>query len=59
MPLTATVPSTVVPVLNTTEPVAAPPNWLFTVAVNVIGWLTCCGFIEEVTTVVVAAVFTV
>lgn len=36
LPLRGAVPSVVAPFLKTTEPVATPPNWLETVAVNVI-----------------------
>lgn len=45
--------------MNTIEPVAGPLNWLVTVAVKVIGWLTCCGFMEDTTAVVVDALLTV
>ena len=58
LPLRATVPRVDAPLLNTIEPVDGPPNWPVTVAVKVIGWLTCCGFIEDTSAVVVVALFT-
>jgi hypothetical protein len=59
LPLSATVLSVAAPFLNTIEPVDGPPNWPVTVAVKVIGWLTCWGFIEDTIAVVVGALLTV
>src|SRR5436305_1555873 len=63
LPFTATVPSGVLVVVsvNTTLPVGVPVPGAVgaTLAVNVTDWFGCDGLTEEVSAVVVAAVFTV
>ena len=58
MPLSEAVPSVCDPERNVTEPVAAPPYWLVTVAVKVTDWLVAAGFSDDAIEVVVVAVFT-
>ena len=58
-PLSAPLPSVVVPSLNVTVPVGVPVVNDFTKAVNVTDWLKADGFTEETTVVEVAALFTI
>ena len=59
MPLSEAVPRVCDPEKKVTEPVAAPPNWLVTLAVKVTDWLAPAGFSDEVKPVEVVAAFTV
>ena len=59
MPLSEAVPSVCDPEKKTTEPVAAPQNWLVTVAVKVTGWPVPAGLRDEARVVVVVARLTV
>jgi hypothetical protein len=57
--LRATVERTAVPFLNVTVPVGVPEVFAFTVAVNVTVWPCFDGLSDEVTPVVVPALFIV
>ena len=58
LPLSKAVPSVCDPEEKTTEPVAAPPCWLVTVAVNVTDWFVPAGLRDDVRLVVVVATVT-
>ena len=58
MSLSVAVPSVCDPERKVTEPVAAPPYWLVTVAVKLTDWPVLAGFSDDVREVVVVAMFT-
>ena len=58
LPLRGTVPSVCDPDEKTTEPVAAPPLWLVTVALKVTDWFVPAGLRDEIRVVVVVAAVT-
>src|ERR1700689_3241362 len=57
--LTVVVAMIVLPSLNFTVPSGLPPNWPATVAVNLTDWFLVDGFTDDVTTIVMLALFTV
>jgi hypothetical protein len=58
LPLSEDVPSVCDPEKKVTEPVAAPPYWLVTVAVKVTDWPVPAGFRDEVRLLEVVAALT-
>jgi hypothetical protein len=58
LPLSVAVPSVCDPERKVTDPVAAPPYWLVTVAVNVTDWPVLAGFSDDEREVIVVAMFT-